>query len=116
MKTAVQYFSLSMLLLAAQTVCADAPETPHSVTVNCDRGDSINRALSKLRAAQDFSVRMRVTGLCRESVTIDRDGVTLEGDRASIDGLGKDAVIIDGAQRVTLSGFTIRNGANGVVG
>lgn len=116
MNFAVKCCFLSVALLVVPAVFADSGEAPRHWVVDCDHGDSINRVLSKIRSSQDSSPLVRVTGVCRESVVIDKDGLRLEGDHASIDGNGKDAVTIDGAQRVTLTGFTIRNGSNGVVG
>ena len=117
MKTTVKCCSFAVALLAVPPVLADSDEevSGHRV-VNCDRGDSLNRALSKILALPGSSLVVRVKGVCRESVVINKDGLILEGERASIDGNGKDALVIDGAQRVTIKGFTIRNGANGVVG
>lgn len=55
------------------------------------------------------------TGVCGP-ITILADGVTLVGvDVAAIDGGGTDAVTIEGASRVSLTGIDVRNGLNGIV-
>jgi hypothetical protein len=44
------------------------------------------------------------------------EGITLQGvDEAVIDGGGQDAVTVAGAGRVSLNGFEVRNGLNGIV-
>ena len=117
MNTAVKWCFVTVALLAVPSAFADErEEAGRSRVVNCDRGDSLNRALSKILSLPGSTLVVRVKGVCRESIVIKKDGLTLEGEHASIDGNGKDAVTIDGAQRVTLTGFTIRNGGNGVVG
>ena len=117
MNVAVKCLALSVALLAVPSAFADErEEAGRNRVVNCDRGDSLNRALSKILSLPGSTIVVRVKGVCRESIMINKDGLTLEGEHASIDGNGKDAVTINGAQRVTLRGFTIRNGGSGVVG
>jgi hypothetical protein len=56
------------------------------------------------------------TGVCAGPIEIRTAGVTLQGvGQAIIDGGGQDAVTVAGAGRVSLSGFEVRNGLNGIV-
>ncbi len=81
-------------------------------SVNCDRGQSVARAL---RFALPGS-RIVVRGTCHEHLVIRRDRITLVGlDGAIIDGSGitprnEGTITILGAQDVTLSGLHVRNG------
>jgi hypothetical protein len=57
------------------------------------------------------------TGVCAGPIVIKTEGVTLQGlGEAVIDGGGQDAVTVAGASRVSLLGFEVRNGLNGIVG
>ena len=90
--------------------------------VNCNAGESLRKAL---RHAQPGST-IRVRGTCTERVTITTDRLTLDGrgtavldgggavnpDRAEVAGV----LTIDGARGVTITGFTIQNGHDGIVG
>jgi hypothetical protein len=85
-----------------------------AVSVDCGSGGSVSQALLA-RAA-----RIIVRGTCTESVTIDRDGVTLQGEPGSAAGIhgadsGTDTVTVIG-QRVTVEGLTISGGRNGLIG
>jgi hypothetical protein len=56
------------------------------------------------------------TGVCEGPIVISQDGLTLEGvGLAAIDGGGQDAVTVQGASRVSLTGIDIRNGRNGLL-
>jgi hypothetical protein len=70
-------------------------------------------ALAKVKDKQT----VLFTGACAGPVVIRTDGVTLVGvGTAAIDGNGQDAILIAGAAGVTLSGFDVHHGLNGIVG
>ncbi len=59
---------------------------------------------------------INIKGACTGPVNIATNGLQLNAvGTASINGGGKDAVTVTGAQRVTLNGLSITGGANGVV-
>lgn len=90
--------------------------------VNCDAGESLGKAL---RQAQPGSA-IRVRGTCTERVTITTDRLTLDGrGTAVLDGGGAGSlgiadvvgvITVDGARGVTITGFTVQNGQDGIVG
>ena len=82
--------------------------------VDCDAGDTLTAALE----AAEPGDTIRVTGTCTETVTITTDGLTLVGEGgATIDGgnAGQDVVTIDGPLDLTITGFTVQNGAEGIL-
>ncbi|HEY1987479.1 MAG TPA: right-handed parallel beta-helix repeat-containing protein [Terracidiphilus sp.] len=83
-----------------------------TVNINCTRGDSLANA-----AANAFpNTLINIKGTCTGAVSISASGVELNGVNAAvINGSGKDAVTITGAQRVTLANLSVTGGANGVV-
>ena len=89
--------------------------------VKCDKGQTLTEALRKAKPGDT----LQVTGTCHEQVTITTDGLTLDGGGSAVlDGGGgsptssfEAVVTIDGAQRVTLMGFTIQNSpGQGILG
>lgn len=108
----------ALLLMTAATASADpdarltdANFWPARV-VECDRGQRLARAVAHALPGQT----VRVSGVCREAVTLLTDGLTLDGGgTATLDGGGQDAVTIDGAHRVTLQALTVQQAATGVV-
>lgn len=85
------------------------------LTVNCNRRQTITKALKEAQSGDTIRVR----GTCRETVIITTDGLTLDGSgSAVIDGGERDktVVTVDGAQRVVLRGFTVRHGRIGILG
>jgi hypothetical protein len=87
--------------------------TGGTASVDCNSGGSINQALAT--GAKTIVVR----GTCNETVTVDRDDVTLQADPAGGEIHGPDAnstaVTVRG-HRVTIDGLTVSGGRNGVVG
>ncbi|MFN7964004.1 MAG: hypothetical protein U0002_22265 [Thermoanaerobaculia bacterium] len=81
-------------------------ERSRLVRLNCDRGDSITRALARTRDIPEVEIQFR--GTCRERVVITRDSLTLRGQNESAVLVGLIDVIR--SSRVTLSGFIIRHG------
>ena len=81
-------------------------------TAECDKGKTITKALEQAKPGDTIEVQ----GTCREAITVVTDGVRLVGSgSAIIDGGGKTAVTVNGAQRVTLHGLIIQNGNLGLV-
>lgn len=86
---------------------------PTPIPVNCP-DETITDAL---RTALPGST-LHIVGTCTETVTITTDRVTLDGQGTAIldGGGGEQAVItVDGARGVTITGFTIRNGFDGIL-
>lgn len=90
---------------------------PHSIKVDCDRGQSLARAL--LWRGRPGAI-IRVRGVCHERITIRTDWITIDGGgTASIDGTGvgpadpefNPLIDIDGATGVTVKGLTVENSA-----
>jgi len=79
--------------------------------VNDDRGRGRDHDRDKDRT-------IRFTGVCAGPIVIRTDGVNLKGvGTAIIDGGGQDdAITVDGASRVSLADFEVRNGVNGILG
>jgi hypothetical protein len=88
--------------------------------VQCDKGQTLTDALRKAKPGDT----LQVTGTCQERVTITTDRLTLDGGGSAVlDGGGggptefEGVVTVDGAQGVTLMGFTIQNGpGEGILG
>ncbi|MFQ5962149.1 MAG: right-handed parallel beta-helix repeat-containing protein [Candidatus Methylomirabilales bacterium] len=103
--------SLAVVFAVAMTVQANGAVEE----VDCNDGDTITETLEDA----DPGDTIRVTGICQETVTITTDRLTLDGQgSAIIDGSGgsQDVVTIDGARGVTLTGLTIQNGREGILG
>jgi hypothetical protein len=88
--------------------------------VDCDAGGSVNKALA---AAFARRVVLHLWGTCRESVVVDRPGVTLSGSlsgTAVIDPPDEDGIPIGpavyalGAHELTLEELTLRGGTDGL--
>jgi len=117
-------------VFAARPVAADG--APPTITVRCDRGESLARTLDRKPDASDLTIVVK--GVCQENVTIKRGGVTLladpsggaisapdvtsdavhvTGDDVTIDGLsvtgGRGGIVASGARRLTLRRCTVRN-------
>lgn len=82
-------------------------------SVDCGKGQSLNAAVQ----GQNPGDTLTFTGTCHENVVITVSGITLVGQGTAVispPSTAKDALTIAGAQRVTLQGFTVQNGSNGV--
>ncbi len=108
-------FSAAALLVLASTVYA-AP-----ITVNCGKGGSINATLASLaNAGNTRGVTIFVTGICRENVSIAGfDHLTLQarpvaGIQDASNG-NAPVVSIHASYDVTLQGFTVKGGSDGIV-
>lgn len=87
-----------------------------SWTVDCSRGQSISRALA--HAPPGMKLTLMVRGACNESVLIERDDVTLQGDPATGAILippPAAAIAIDiRAMRAVIDRMTIQGGSDGI--
>lgn len=92
----------------APTIDLDGAEKGfvRTVSVDCDRGQTIERALRRLGP----TLIIEFTGTCTEDVIIDRDNVTLRGaaDGATVVG----GVRVDASKRVVISDFEVRDNVN----
>jgi hypothetical protein len=84
----------------------------HAGTLHCAR-KSLSDAVKRIKVPNRT---ITFTGICSGPIVVRVDGLTLVGtEEAVIDGLGGDAVTIEGASRVSLVDVEIRNGLNGIV-
>src|SRR5581483_754839 len=83
-----------------------------SATVDCSTGGSVSQALAA------GATQVTVRGTCTESLSINRDDVTLVGEPgATISGPDPDVNTINvRANRVTIDGLTVTGGRNGITG
>jgi parallel beta helix pectate lyase-like protein len=104
-----------LFVLAGSVVIVHADVTK---TVNCGAGETITAALETQGPGQ--ALVLIVNGTCKENVTITRNDVTLQGGPNGASVLATDpkrgAIVVDGAQRVSLQGLTIRQRTLGVAG
>jgi hypothetical protein len=87
------------------------------VSVNCDRGDTIQAALKQLAPAGPN--RVNVSGTCKENVKINGlDRLLLIADPTAtiVDSSGgvNDIIDIFGSRDVTVQGFVIKGGSTGI--
>lgn len=108
--------TLIMLVLA---LCEPVLASERPLSVDCDKGQSLNRAQMLARPGQTIRVR----GHCQEQVTIIKDRLTIDGQGTAVVDAGstdtsdetrEGAITIDGARGVTITGFTVQNGADGI--
>jgi len=113
MKTVVK------LLIPVVVMAVASPALARTLKVNCNTGGTITKALEK---AKPFDT-IQVTGTCKERFTITTDRLTLDGQGSAIlDGGGgfhanaifEGVITIDGARGVTVTGFTVRHGPDGI--
>lgn len=81
------------------------------ILVQCDRGDSINEALSLAPGYARWTVI--VQGVCTEVVFIAADNVTVKGDPV-IGGRVEGRFTVDGARRVRIEDLTISGSDRGI--
>ena len=91
------------------------PQQPHTTSVNCAAGQSIQAALNA--APVNLPLTVNITGTCTEAVTIPRDEVNLVG---ASPGAGITAPnpnvspLTVQATHVSISGLTVTGGWNGI--
>lgn len=110
-----------LMIALALTLCAISATAQGSrFNVNCDKGERINKLLNTIaKAGAQPPVTINVSGTCKESVLIQNfDRLTLiTKTGAVIIGPSKDvnaAVTVANSGFVTLQGFLIQKGLNGV--
>ncbi|HEV8144615.1 MAG TPA: right-handed parallel beta-helix repeat-containing protein [Methylomirabilota bacterium] len=116
---------------------ADDGQGGHEFTVRCDKGKTIGDALD----AHQGPVTLKIVGVCDEHVVVNRNDVSLiagapgagidgpdrntntlqvTGDRFVLDGLtvtgGRNAIVVSGGGRATLSNCTARGTGTGIIG
>lgn len=115
MKSIAVFFpilAISLLGLAGGSFAAGSP------SVDCDAGDSLQAKIDT--AKPGFTIH--VSGTCNERIRIVTDDLSLDGGGtwsgstlvggATIDGTGTNGTLVGiSARRVTIRGFTIKNGA-----
>ena len=107
---------LAFVAAAVASSSAFAQGDARTVEVDCAAGDSISRALSSGNQTKQLVIVVR--GICTESVSVERDDVSIRG-HATLGGtiLGPDpavdAVTVTGRD-VTLESLTVSGGRNGI--
>jgi parallel beta-helix repeat protein len=96
---------------------AAASSEPRTVTVNCSAGKTLAKALE--RGNEDRPLLVLVRGTCNETVTIDRDDVTLRGEAGFAGAIvgpdpAADTLTIL-SSRVAIEDLAISGGRNGIV-
>ncbi len=106
-------FDLEQAILALPP--GGPPPGPSIISVDCDLGDTIQTALDS--AVDGDTINVVGGGTCLENIVVRVDHVTLDGNgTATIDGSGdsaSDTVQVLGTD-VTITGFTITGGRNGI--
>ena len=106
MRFSIRFVLSSCLLAVAASSSAEPP------VLDCSK-KSLAAAVEHVSAKDPVIV---FTGVCEGPIVISQDGLTLEGvGLATIDGGGQDAVTVQGASRVSLTGIDIRNGRTGLL-
>jgi hypothetical protein len=110
-----------LMIALVLTLCAiPATAQGSKFNMNCDKGEKINKLLNTIaKPSATPPVTINVSGTCHESVLIqDLDRLTLLArPGAAIIGNAKNvnpAVTVAGSSIVTLQGFLIQSGTNGV--
>jgi hypothetical protein len=126
-----------VLTIYPVTAHGDDRHDSREFTVRCDKGKSIGDALD----AHKDGVTLKIVGVCDEHVVINRNDVSLvagapgagingpdrtintlqvTGDRFVLDGLtvtgGRNAIVISGGGRASLSNCTARGSGTGIIG
>lgn len=103
---------LTMLAVLALAPGALAQQGP-TIQVDCNVGQSVQEALRVVPAGSTI----QLSGTCNEAITITTDDVTLDGQGSAVidgEGLEADAVTVDAARNVVITGLTVRNGDRGI--
>lgn len=104
--------AISVLFLVSAAFADNGPTIP----VNCDKGQSLNKTVSKLN--KDFPTTILLQGTCNEYVTIDgfenltingQSGATIQPSAAPAPGNVTSVVSITGSRGVTISGIAVHS-------
>jgi len=115
MNRRIRYLMVAVLALALLGGATLATANPKKVKVKCDKGDSINDALTN--PAEELIIEIR--GMCRENVLVERDYVTLRGADPTVDGIqalsDEDYTLrVKGALGVRLENLRLTGGETGL--
>jgi hypothetical protein len=94
----------------------DKDKGQHSKTLYCQESHkTIQSVIDKVKAGRDTTIF--IVGFCAESVSIDKDGITLSGnkDGSGISGGGLGEVKVTGAQRVIIEYLELTGDGYGVL-
>ena len=83
------------------------------IRVNCDRGQSVQRALDLLDRF-DMPATLVVTGTCNENVVIKQDDVNIQGGNFVGPDPNQNTILVQAARRVLITGVTVGGGYNGI--
>jgi hypothetical protein len=112
MRGAQRFAIVGVALILLMGLVAEAGSGPgvKTIRVDCNRGDSINRAL----ADKADKLIVEISGTCQEDVVVARDDVTLLGldSDPTVVAQANNAIWIDRASRVTLENLTVTGSTN----
>ncbi len=111
---------MAVLLIAFGASAVNA-QTTATVSVDCNNGKSINKALGQHPNAQSLIVEIQ--GMCTENVVVTRDRVTLRGTSPSSDGIQAEinatqmdaALWVRGAHQVAVENLKLTGGFAGLL-
>lgn len=86
-------------------------EGPPQISVDCDKGQSVQDALDRVKGPSTILVG----GTCTEHVLITKDDVTLQGGTYLGTDPNRSTIVVQGARRVVITGVTVSGKRNGVV-
>jgi hypothetical protein len=105
-------YTLRMTLCVSMLSATAFAQFNPTISVNCAHGESLQQAITFALPGTTIVVK----GNCMGPISIITPGLTIDGrGTAAILGGGRDAVTINGAPRITLTGIAVRGGNNGVV-
>ena len=117
-----RFVSWAVTVAGLVLVSVNAQADP--IVVNCDQGQSLNRALARINKATPATVL--VNGTCTEYVRIrGLDGLTLKGSEGATllqpsavpgNGLAIHVLSIDASRSITVSGLAVRSLSTGLAG
>jgi len=115
MKSPLKLLTLVSALALLPLSGAAAPEA-FTISVDCSKNQTITSAIEKGNYSKPLLIRIK--GTCRESVSITRDHVTLEGEPgigATIEAPDTSSDVVDiSGNDVTLDNLTLVGGNNGI--
>jgi len=115
----LRHLGVSGLLVGSLLLGGPAPARAGTLTktVDCGAGQTIAGALQSLLAALPGTLRVIITGICNENVTVARDDVILVAGVGGATVNGPDLTINTitvNADRVTIDGLEVTGGRNGI--
>jgi hypothetical protein len=117
-----QFVPWAVALMCLVVVSVHAQTDP--IVVNCDQGESLNRALARMNKATPATVLVK--GTCTEYVRISGfDGLTLKGSQGATlvqpsvvpgTGLEVHVLFIEASHRITISGLAVHSLSSALAG